>query len=209
MTSKLATPVAALPGAWRYRVSAGTGRPGVSVLWQGEVASSSFDFCLSVAARAVVRADPFLKCTSMLLGRYDISDENRTISVMIRILLYVLGAFECHQAWELAADPRISVGKKKSAPKNKTVRSNLMVMVLHQVRNWQNWKMQGCCMQFLRLIFVKKLQLQLQGSSPPDPQAPTFQLTFPFLIPMPGHSTLTEEMRIPLRPTPKAGFLHL
>ena len=27
---EIGTPVAALPGAWRYRVSAGTGRPGVS-----------------------------------------------------------------------------------------------------------------------------------------------------------------------------------
>ena len=30
--SKIGTPVATLPGAWRYRVSAGTGRPGVSML---------------------------------------------------------------------------------------------------------------------------------------------------------------------------------
>ena len=29
---KIGTPVAAQPGAWRYRVSAGTGRPGVSIL---------------------------------------------------------------------------------------------------------------------------------------------------------------------------------
>ena len=29
---KIGTPVAALPGAWRYRVSAGTGWPGVSIL---------------------------------------------------------------------------------------------------------------------------------------------------------------------------------
>ena len=29
---KNGTPVAILPGAWRYRVSAGTGRPGVSLL---------------------------------------------------------------------------------------------------------------------------------------------------------------------------------
>ena len=28
----IGTPVAALPGAWHYRVSAGTGRPGVSIL---------------------------------------------------------------------------------------------------------------------------------------------------------------------------------
>ena len=29
---QIGTPMAALPGAWRYRVSAGTGRPGVSIL---------------------------------------------------------------------------------------------------------------------------------------------------------------------------------
>ena len=29
---KIGTPVATLPGAWRYRVSTGTGRPGVSTL---------------------------------------------------------------------------------------------------------------------------------------------------------------------------------
>ena len=29
---KIGTPVAALPSAWRYRVSTGTGRPGVSIL---------------------------------------------------------------------------------------------------------------------------------------------------------------------------------
>ena len=28
----IGTPVATLPGAWRYRVSTGTGRPGVSIL---------------------------------------------------------------------------------------------------------------------------------------------------------------------------------
>ena len=30
--SKIGTPVATLSGAWRYRVNAGTGRPGVSIL---------------------------------------------------------------------------------------------------------------------------------------------------------------------------------
>ena len=30
--SKIGTPVATLSGAWRYRVSTGTGRPGVSIL---------------------------------------------------------------------------------------------------------------------------------------------------------------------------------
>ena len=29
---KIGTPVATLPGTWRYRVSTGTGRPGVSIL---------------------------------------------------------------------------------------------------------------------------------------------------------------------------------
>ena len=36
---KIGTPVAILPGAWRYRVSAGSGRPDVSILWLGEVES--------------------------------------------------------------------------------------------------------------------------------------------------------------------------
>ena len=36
---KIGTPVATLPGAWHYRVSAGTGGPGVSILWLGEVES--------------------------------------------------------------------------------------------------------------------------------------------------------------------------
>ena len=34
---KIGTPVATLPGSWRYRVSTGNGWPGVSILWLGEV----------------------------------------------------------------------------------------------------------------------------------------------------------------------------
>ena len=67
--SNIGTPVGTLPGAWRYRVSAGTGRPGVSILWLGEVESLICNFYLSVAARKLVRADPSLRYTSMLLGR--------------------------------------------------------------------------------------------------------------------------------------------
>ena len=48
---KIGTPVATLPGAWRYRVSTGTGRPGVSTLWLGEVERLICNFYLSVAAR--------------------------------------------------------------------------------------------------------------------------------------------------------------
>ena len=36
---KIGTPVATLPGAWRYRVSAGAGWPGVSILCLGEMES--------------------------------------------------------------------------------------------------------------------------------------------------------------------------
>ena len=62
------TPAATLPGAWRYRVSAGTGRPSVSILRLGEIESLIFNFYLSVAARTTVRADLLLSYTSMLLG---------------------------------------------------------------------------------------------------------------------------------------------
>ena len=51
---KIGTPVATLPGAWRYRVSTGTGRPGVSILWLGEVERLICNFYLSVAARKIV-----------------------------------------------------------------------------------------------------------------------------------------------------------
>ena len=63
------TPGATLPGAWCYRVSAGTGRPGVSILWLGEMESLVCNFYLSVAARKIVWADLPLRYTCMLLGR--------------------------------------------------------------------------------------------------------------------------------------------
>ena len=65
----IGTPVATLPGAWRYRVSAGTGRPGVSILWLGEMESLICNSYLSVAAYKIVCADPSLRYTCMLLGR--------------------------------------------------------------------------------------------------------------------------------------------
>ena len=51
---KIGTPVAILPGAWRYRVSAGTGWPGVTILRLGEMESVICNFYLSVAARKLV-----------------------------------------------------------------------------------------------------------------------------------------------------------
>ena len=66
---RFGTPVATLPGAWRYKVSAGTGRPGVSVLWLDEVESWICNFYLSVTTRKIVWADPSLRYTHMLLGR--------------------------------------------------------------------------------------------------------------------------------------------
>ena len=52
---EIGIPVRALSGAWRYRVSAGTGWPGVS-----EMESLICNFYLSVAARKIVWADPSL-----------------------------------------------------------------------------------------------------------------------------------------------------
>ena len=66
---KIGTPVATLPGAQRYRVSTGTGRPCVSILWLGEIESLICNFYLSVAARKIVWADPSLRYTHLLLGR--------------------------------------------------------------------------------------------------------------------------------------------
>ena len=56
---KIGTPVATLPGAWHFRVSAGTGWPGVSILWLGKVESLICNFYLSVAARKIVQIRPW------------------------------------------------------------------------------------------------------------------------------------------------------
>ena len=53
----------------RQRVSTGTGRSGVSILWLGEMESLVCNFCLSVAACKIVWADPSLRYTHVLLGR--------------------------------------------------------------------------------------------------------------------------------------------
>ena len=55
--SKIGTPAATLPGAWRYRVSAGTGWPGVNMLGLGETESLISSCCLSC------------ECTYCCLGR--------------------------------------------------------------------------------------------------------------------------------------------
>ena len=54
--------VVTLPSAWRYRVSAGTGRPGVSILWLGEVESLICNFYLIVAARKIEHIRPWDTC---------------------------------------------------------------------------------------------------------------------------------------------------
>ena len=53
------TPAATLPGAWCFRVSAGTGWPGVSILWLDEVESLICSFYLSVAARKIEQIRPW------------------------------------------------------------------------------------------------------------------------------------------------------
>ena len=57
--------VTALPGVLWFRVSAGTGWPGDSILWLGEIESLICNFCLSVAECTIVWADPSQRCTSM------------------------------------------------------------------------------------------------------------------------------------------------
>ena len=55
----IGTPVATLLGALRYRVSAGAGWPGVSILWLGEMESLICSFYLSVAACKIVQIRPW------------------------------------------------------------------------------------------------------------------------------------------------------
>ena len=55
---KVGTPVASLPGAWCFRISAGTGCSSVSILWLGEIACLIHGFYPSVAACTIVPVDP-------------------------------------------------------------------------------------------------------------------------------------------------------
>ena len=66
---KTETPEAALPGAWRYKVSTGTGWRCVSVLSLDDITSLICNFCFSVAARTIVSADLYPRYTSMLQGQ--------------------------------------------------------------------------------------------------------------------------------------------
>ena len=50
---KIGTPMGTLPGAWCYRVSVGTGRPGVSILRLAEMESLICSFYRRVAARKI------------------------------------------------------------------------------------------------------------------------------------------------------------
>ena len=52
---KIGTPVATLPGACCYRISAGIGWPDISVLWLGKIESLICNLYLSVAACKLVR----------------------------------------------------------------------------------------------------------------------------------------------------------
>ena len=51
---EIGTPVATLPGVWRYSISAGTGWPGVSTLWLDELGIMICSLYLSVAAHTIV-----------------------------------------------------------------------------------------------------------------------------------------------------------
>ena len=86
---KISKLVATLPGAWHYRVSAGTGQPGVSMLWLGEIESLICNFYLSVAAHKIsvaahkiVCADLSLRYTHMLLEHS--ATNQQTIKLKLR-----------------------------------------------------------------------------------------------------------------------------
>ena len=105
----IGAPVAALPGAWRYRVRSGNGWPVVIILWLGGKDSLICNFYLSMVVRewlarchntltgwdrkfdlqllsrygsTCIWADPPLRYTNMLLGRWAINKQQQsTVSI--------------------------------------------------------------------------------------------------------------------------------
>ena len=92
---KIGTPVATLPGTWRYWVSAGTGWPSASILWLGEMENLVCNFYLSVAAGKIVWADPSLRYTSLLLGCKATNQPNQT-KATDSLVPQLLAYFCCH-----------------------------------------------------------------------------------------------------------------
>ena len=79
----IGSPVATLPGAWCYRVSAGTGQPCVSILWLGEMASLICSFYPRAAACKIVWADLSERYTGMLLGHQSTSQQVQSAAVSV------------------------------------------------------------------------------------------------------------------------------
>ena len=90
---KIGTQVATLPGARRCRVSAGTGWPSVSILWQGGVESWIWNSYLSVAAHKHAWVDPSVRDTSMLLDVKQPTNNNPPSKMNCPSFLHVLFQF--------------------------------------------------------------------------------------------------------------------
>ena len=117
---KIGTPVATLPGAWHYGVSAGTGWPGVSILWLGEVESLICNFYLSVAAHKIVCADPSLRYTSMLLGRKAANQQTADSKLRDKI-----------STWSLMSKATRTVRVKSCNTRNR------INVIIYNTRTWQ------------------------------------------------------------------------
>ena len=87
----IGTVVTTLPGAWHCRVSAGTGRVGVSILGLGEIPSLIFNFCLNVEAPTVVQATPSVCTDTTVVHRYsEIWGSWKMITCCVEVILQLM-----------------------------------------------------------------------------------------------------------------------
>ena len=98
--------------AWCYRVRAGTGSPGVSILWLDEREGLVCNFCPSVAARTFVWADPSMRYTSVLLRLSAINHStNQPVFFVLKGRVQWQGQQQ-QQHPSAAQNPFISVSKR-------------------------------------------------------------------------------------------------
>ena len=97
---KIGTPVATLPGAWQYRVSAGTGWSSVSILWLSEMESLICNFYLSLAERQTVWADLSLRYTSICWDVKQPTNNNNPLPVRGVIFWGVCLHFRTPGLWQ-------------------------------------------------------------------------------------------------------------
>ena len=135
-----------LPGAWRYRVSAGAGCSGVSILWLSEMESLICNFCLSVVACKIVWADSPWDILACCWGVKQPTNKQATVWIKCNTAqpLATKGGLVSHSDWVKAAV--------------------ILVCLLTEAIHW--WRREG-----IQSTHIKEMQMTTSFKHCPKPKS--------------------------------------